>query len=155
MAEDGERSDRGGPDRPGMDRAILDFHRIDSKFDRIENNMQSMLRAIETHGRNLEDHARIHGETTKVLTRLTEKIDANDAITRQRDKEEAVAAERERRFQEDVSSIKADLKVIKDANVVQEVQKIRGGLDRVFWLVVTAVITSFVGLLFLAMRGGL
>lgn len=105
-------------------------------------------RLAEGHERNASDAARV---LTEVLGRV-----ANLETDRQERRiAEAATAVKDEQLKQDVHEIKKFITNMQEGNIIGKVKDMSTGFNRLFWLVIGALVTGGIGLLFLAMRGAL
>jgi CHASE3 domain sensor protein len=114
--------------------------------------LAKLERAAEGHERNASDLARVF---TQFSQDFTERMKALETDRQERRIAEAATAVKDEQLKNDVHEIKLFMKGMQDGNIVGKVQDMSGGFNRLFWLVIGAVVAGGVGLIFLAMRGAL
>lgn len=116
------------------------------------NRVDKLERAAEGHERNASDLARTF---TMFNTDITERLKALETDRQERRVAEAAVAVEDKQLRNDVHEIKNFIKSMQEGNIIGKVQDMSGGFNRLFWLVIGAVVAGGVGLIFLAMRGAL
>lgn len=116
------------------------------------NRVDKLERAAEGHERNASDLARVFTEFSKDITNRLSNLETD---RQERRVAEAAANVKDEQLKNDVHEIKVFIKAMTDGNIVGKVQDMSGGFNRLFWLVIGAVVAGGIGLIFLAMRGAL
>lgn len=93
-------------------------------------------RRVDITERNVSDLARAHTELLQRVKELTDRIKELEELYRDRRIEDARREEREKSMQADINTIK-------------------GGLNKLLWIVGTAVIGGFATTIFWLIQGGL
>lgn len=116
------------------------------------NRVDKLERAAEGHERNASDLARVFTEFSKDLG---ERVKALEVDRQERRVAEAAVAVEDKQLKQDVHKIKLFIESMQEGNIIGKVQDMSGGFNRLFWLVIGAVVAGGIGLIFLAMRGAL
>lgn len=116
------------------------------------NRVDRLERAAEGHERNASDLARMVGELSRDFG---ERLKSLETDRQERLIAEAATHVRDEQLKNDVHEIKLFIKSMQDGNIIGKVKDMSGGFNRLFWLVIGAVVAGGVGLIFLAMRGAL
>lgn len=116
-----------------------------SRIDKLE-------RAAEGHERNAADLARSFSDFARSIG---ERVGALETDRQERRIAEAAANVEDKQLRQDVHEIKLFMKTMQEDNVVGKVNDMSGGFNKLFWLVIGAIVAGGIGAVFLAMRGGL
>lgn len=117
--------------------------------------VSKLERAAEGHERNASDLARAQSAFNDLLSRIDARIATLEADRQDRRIAEAGAAVENKQLRADVHDIKLFMKSMQDGNIIGKVVDMSGGFNRLFWLVIGAIVAGGIGAVFLAMRGAL
>ena len=133
------------------------IHELSTRVGQLE-------KVVAIHDRNHTDLSASITQLTKLIERQHEHLTKN--IERQHDRivsleghrqddrvTDAAAKVKDEQMRSDMSEVKTFMKAMQDNNVVNKVNGMAAGFDRLFWLVITAIVTGGIGLVFLALRG--
>lgn len=129
------------PDFNGM---LQRLEKVESRLDGVERNTSDLARSITGI---VDNHKGIAERLTEY-----ERAEFKKQI------EDAVAAEREKQLQKDIAAMKASIDAISAMNLGQvkvDVASIKSDNNKLFWLVLGAVVTGFIGIGFLVFKNGL
>lgn len=116
------------------------------------NRVDKLERAAEGHERNASDLARAHTEFSRSME---ERMKALEVDRQERRIAEAAANVEDKQLRKDVHEIKLFMKSMQEGNIIGKVVDMSGGFNRLFWLVIGAIVAGGIGAVFLAMRGAL
>lgn len=114
--------------------------------------VDKLERAAEGHERNASDLARAHTDFSR---NVEERVKALEVDRQERRIAEAAANVEDKQLRQDVHEIKVFMKTMQEDNIVGKVTDISSGFNKLFWLVIGAIVAGGIGAVFLAIRGGL
>lgn len=117
--------------------------------------ISKLERAAEGHERNAGDLARAQTGTLETYKALSGRVDRLEEDRHERQVSEAAAHVEDTQLKKDVAKILVFMDDMQKDNILGKVKDMSAGFNRLFWLVIAAVITGGIGLLFMALRGGL
>ncbi len=117
--------------------------------------VDKLERAAEGHERNASDLARAHTQTLELMKEIGGRVSRLEEDRHERQIAEAAANVEDKQLKENVAKILAFMGSMQEDNILGKVKDMSAGFNKLFWLVIGAVVAGGVGLIFLAMRGAL
>lgn len=121
--------------------------------------ISKLERQADGHERNTADLARaLTGQQNafeEAMRQMAGRVKTLEENQQARLIAEAAANVEDKQLRADVREIKTFINGMKDGNIIGKVNDMSAGFNRLFWLVIGAIVTGAVGLVFLALRGGL
>lgn len=120
------------------------LEKVEKRLDGVERNASDLAKSVSGI---VDNHKGLSARLTDF-----EKAEMKKQI------EDAVAAEREKQLQKDIATMAANIGALMAMNlgqVKEDVAGIKSDNNKLFWLVLGAVITGFIGIGFLVFKNGL
>ena len=122
------------------------IHELSTRVGQLE-------KVVAIHDRNHTDLSASITQLTKLIERQHDRIVSLEGHRQDDRVTDAAAKVKDEQMRSDMSEVKTFMKAMQDNNVVNKVNGMAAGFDRLFWLVITAIVTGGIGLVFLALRG--
>lgn len=122
-----------------------------ARLDKVE-------RRLDVAERNASDLGKSITEIVDNHRGIGERLTAFEKAEFQKRIDDAVAAEREKQLQKDIATMSTNIAALMAMNlgqVKEDVAGIKSDNNRLFWLVLGAIITGFAGIFFLIFKNGL
>jgi chromosome segregation ATPase len=120
--------------------------------------LDKVERRLDTHERNASDLGKSITAIVDNHKALGDRLSTVEKAEFQKQIDEAVAAEREKQLQANISRMSAAIDALVALNLGQvktDVGNIKSDNNKLFWLVLGAVVTGFIGIGFLVFKNGL
>jgi len=114
--------------------------------------MSKMERVAEVHERNAADLARALTASTQEAAKLAARIEHLETDRQERLIAEAGAKVEDKQMRIDMHDIKTYIKGMQEGNIIGKVNDMSSGFNRLFWLVIGAIVTGGVAFIFVALR---
>lgn len=120
----------------------------------IEQRLARLEHAQRVTDRNHTDLSQALTRTVEHLKQMDERTQILETDRQERRVVEAAAGVENKQLRSDVHNIKEFMETLRDQNVIGKVNAISEGFNKLFWLVISAIVTGGIALLFLVLRGG-
>lgn len=119
--------------------------------------MQTIERRLDMQERNHTDLARQHTEFIKHVGNVEKRVERLEDHVQDAREERAARVERDKALLAQITSINSAVEKLQGLGlegVKSDVTAIKDGFNKMFWLVGSAIVTGFGGLLFIVIRQG-